>query len=87
MPNVGLPEMIVLLVIALMVFGPKKLPEMGRTVGKSLREFRRASAELRSELRLEDEPPRVPSAGSRTAGEAETPSEPSEPPPGDTPKT
>lgn len=90
MPNIGFPEMIVLLVIALMVFGPKKLPEMGRTVGKSLREFRRASAEFRSGLRLEDEPPRVPSPGSGTAGETETetetPSEPTEPP-GDTPKT
>lgn len=90
MPNVGLPEMIVLLVIALMVFGPKKLPEMGRTVGKSLREFRRASAEFRSGLRLEDEPPRVPSPGSEIGGATKTPSEttePTEPPPGDTPKT
>lgn len=87
MPNVGLPEMIVLLVIALMVFGPKKLPEMGRTVGKSLREFRRASAEFRSGLQLDEEPPRVPSPRSGTAGETETPSEPTEPPPGDTPKT
>jgi sec-independent protein translocase protein TatA len=87
MPNIGFPEMIVLLVIALMVFGPKKLPEMGRTVGKSLREFRRASAEFRSELRLEDEPPRVPSPGSGAAGETKTPSEPTEPPPGDAPNT
>lgn len=90
MPNVGLPEMIVLLVIALMVFGPKKLPEMGRTVGKSLREFRRASAEFRSGLQLEDEPPRVPSPGSGIAEATKTPSEPTEPtepPPGDTQKT
>ncbi|HZA27556.1 MAG TPA: twin-arginine translocase TatA/TatE family subunit [Actinomycetota bacterium] len=90
MPNLGFAEMIVLLVIALVVFGPKKLPEMGRTVGRSLREFRRASAEIRNELRFEDEPPRVPSPGSRSAGRTEAPpeaAETTEPPPGDAPTT
>jgi sec-independent protein translocase protein TatA len=88
MPNLGFPELILLLVIGLMVFGPKKLPEMGRTIGRSLREFRRASAEIRNELRFEDEPPRVPSPGSRSAGKTETPpetAETTEPPPGDAP--
>jgi sec-independent protein translocase protein TatA len=88
MPNLGFPELMVLLVIALIVFGPKKLPEMGRTIGKSLREFRRASAEIRNELRFEDEPPRVPSPGSRTRSTREAPpesSETTEPPPGDAP--
>jgi TatA/E family protein of Tat protein translocase len=88
MPNLGFPELMVLLVIALIVFGPKKLPEMGRTIGRSLREFRRASAEIRNELRFEDEPPRVPSPGSRNREASHTPpetAETSEPPPGDTP--
>jgi TatA/E family protein of Tat protein translocase len=55
--NVGPTELIVILLIALIVFGPKRLPEVGRTVGKSLREFRRASQDLRDELNLnlEDE--------------------------------
>jgi sec-independent protein translocase protein TatA len=90
MPNIGFPEVIMLLIIALVVFGPKKLPEMGRTIGRSLREFRRASAEIRNELRLEDEPPRVPSPGRRPAGEIRTPpktAETTEPPPGDVPET
>jgi sec-independent protein translocase protein TatA len=88
-PNLGFPELIMLLIIALVVFGPKKLPEMGRTIGRSLREFRRASAELRNELRFEDdEPPRVPSPGSRNRSAGEAPpetSETTEPPPGDAP--
>jgi sec-independent protein translocase protein TatA len=56
--NIGPAEMIVILVIALIVFGPKRLPEIGRTVGKSLREFRRATQDIRDEFegRLEDEP-------------------------------
>jgi sec-independent protein translocase protein TatA len=38
--NIGLPEILVVLVIALIVFGPKRLPELGRSVGKGIREFR-----------------------------------------------
>ena len=40
MPNVGAPELIVILVIALLVLGPKRLPEVGRSVGKGMREFK-----------------------------------------------
>lgn len=90
MPNLGFPELIMLLVIALVVFGPRKLPEMGRTIGKSLREFRRASAEIRNELRFEDEPPRVQNPARRPSGQAEAPPETAqttEPPPGDAPTT
>ena len=50
--NIGPTELIVVLVIALIVFGPKRLPEVGRTIGKSLREFRKASDELKDELSL-----------------------------------
>lgn len=53
--NVGLPEMLVILVIALIVFGPRKLPEIGGAVGKAMREFRRASSELTDELAREVE--------------------------------
>jgi sec-independent protein translocase protein TatA len=38
--NIGLPEILVVLVIALVIFGPKRLPELGRSVGKGIREFR-----------------------------------------------
>jgi sec-independent protein translocase protein TatA len=40
MPNIGLPEILVVLVIALIVFGPKRLPELGRSMGKGIREFK-----------------------------------------------
>lgn len=60
--NIGTPELILILVIALVVFGPKRLPEIGRTIGKSLREFRRASQDLRDEFQfsLDDDPPVTP---------------------------
>ena len=46
----GFPEMVVILVVALIIFGPRKLPELGRSLGKSINEFKRASNELRSTL-------------------------------------
>ena len=57
--SVGMPELIIIFVIALVIFGPRKLPELGRSLGKSLSEFKRASNELRStldeEIHLEDQ--------------------------------
>jgi sec-independent protein translocase protein TatA len=46
--TIGMPEMVVIFILALLLFGPKKLPELGRTFGKALTEFRRASNELKS---------------------------------------
>jgi sec-independent protein translocase protein TatA len=40
MPNIGLPEILIVLVIALIVFGPRRLPEMGRSLGRGIREFK-----------------------------------------------
>ena len=58
--SIGMPELIVIFVIALIIFGPRKLPELGRSLGKTLAEFKRTSNELRStleeEIRLEDRP-------------------------------
>ncbi len=48
MGPIGVPEMVAIFVIALLLFGPKKLPELGRTLGKAITEFRRASNELKS---------------------------------------
>jgi TatA/E family protein of Tat protein translocase len=48
MGPLGYPEMVFIFFLALILFGPKKLPELGRTVGKALTEFRRASNELKS---------------------------------------
>ncbi|MBK9065015.1 MAG: twin-arginine translocase TatA/TatE family subunit [Acidobacteria bacterium] len=53
MGNLGMPEMIFILVLALLLFGPKKLPEIGKQVGKALGEFKRASNDLKRTI--EDE--------------------------------
>jgi TatA/E family protein of Tat protein translocase len=74
MGPIGVPELIILLVVALIVFGPRKLPELGRSLGKSLGEFKRASNELRNtlddEIRAEEQrtpapPPAVSSTDPR----------------------
>jgi sec-independent protein translocase protein TatA len=51
--NLGVPELIFILVLALLIFGPKRLPEIGRTLGKGLTEFRRASNELKRSIETE----------------------------------
>jgi TatA/E family protein of Tat protein translocase len=60
----GFPELIFILVLALLIFGPKKLPEIGRTLGKGLAEFRRATDDLKrtinTEVALEEEKTRRP---------------------------
>jgi sec-independent protein translocase protein TatA len=48
MGPVGVPEMIVIFLVALVLFGPKKLPELGKTIGKAITEFRRAQSELKT---------------------------------------
>jgi sec-independent protein translocase protein TatA len=53
MGTVGVQEMIVIFVIALVLFGPKKLPELGRTIGKAITEFRRASNDLKATFERE----------------------------------
>lgn len=50
MLDIGLQELILIFVIALLVFGPKRLPELGRALGRAMREFRRASEEFRSTI-------------------------------------
>jgi len=47
MPSLGMQEIIVIFVLALIVFGPRKLPELGKTLGKGLAEFKKASNELK----------------------------------------
>ena len=53
MGPLGVPELIVIFVVALIVFGPRKLPELGKSLGKGLAEFRRASNELKATLEEE----------------------------------
>ncbi len=48
--GIGAPELIIIAVIALLIFGPSKLPELGKTLGKGLREFRNASSNLKDQI-------------------------------------
>jgi sec-independent protein translocase protein TatA len=70
--SIGMPELIIIFVIALIIFGPRKLPELGRSLGKSIAEFKRASNELRNtleeEIRLEEQ--RTALDASKTASQA-----------------
>lgn len=52
--NIGIPGLIIILVIALVIFGPKKLPEMGRAVGQTLKEFKKSTKELVEEDNSEE---------------------------------
>ena len=49
--GIGLPEMVVIFVLALLIFGPKKLPEIGRSLGKTLKSFQEASKEFEAEIK------------------------------------
>jgi sec-independent protein translocase protein TatA len=51
--SIGMPELVIVLVIALIIFGPRKLPDLGRSLGRSIGEFKKASSEL--QRTLEDE--------------------------------
>ena len=83
--NLGPSELIVIFVVALLVFGPKKLPELGRSLGKGLAEFRRASAELRGSLEREmqtiEQETHAQETASQTAHASETPAPDARPEP------
>jgi sec-independent protein translocase protein TatA len=53
--GIGLPEMALIMVVALLIFGPKKLPEVGRSLGKAIRGFQEASREFEGEFKREAE--------------------------------
>lgn len=83
--GIGVQELVVILVIALIVFGPKRLPELARSLGRGVAEFRRASTDLRQTLReAAEEPPAPPPPGAHApeipAGSGDTiaPPEPPE---------
>jgi sec-independent protein translocase protein TatA len=48
--NIGIPGLVLILVLALVIFGPKKLPEIGRAVGQTLREFKKSTKELTGDI-------------------------------------
>jgi sec-independent protein translocase protein TatA len=51
--NIGFPELLIILAIALLIFGPKKLPEVSKSLGRAIREFRRTSDEIKDKIEQE----------------------------------
>jgi TatA/E family protein of Tat protein translocase len=69
----GFPEMLFIVVLALLIFGPKRLPEVGRTIGKGMAQFRKATSDLKrtieTEIALETQEPRLPGRTTPTAAQ------------------
>ena len=84
--SIGVPELLLILVLALLIFGPKKLPDLGRTLGRSLAEFKKASNDLKRSLEEEVEDARRAVEPPPADGDAPTPNpdpyRPHEPPAG-----
>jgi len=78
MPMPGPVELIIILVIALLILGPGKLPDVGSALGKSIREFRKASSDLSDSVKVDTSPLPADSAKSSSTT-AESPNAPSEP--------
>lgn len=74
--SIGMPELIVIFVIALIIFGPRKLPELGKSLGRSIAEFKRASNELRNtleeEIKVDEQRQKAPAAPAPLAANAES---------------
>ena len=58
--GIGGPELVFIFILALLIFGPKRLPQIGRTIGKGMAEFRRASTELQRAVNTQLEEPETP---------------------------
>jgi TatA/E family protein of Tat protein translocase len=69
MGPIGWPELIILLVVVLIVFGPGKLPDIGNAIGRGVREFRKASNDLEESIRGDVKKPGEPAAPSAPATE------------------
>lgn len=73
--QIGMSELLVILVIVLLVFGPRKLPELARGIGKAMNEFKRAADDVKQELQIDYDRP----ARSQTPPTVAPPSNPTQP--------
>ncbi|MFL5679547.1 MAG: twin-arginine translocase TatA/TatE family subunit [Chloroflexota bacterium] len=76
MPTPGPLELLVILVIALVILGPGKLPDVGAALGKSIREFRKASSDIQDAARIDTSPMPPAAAPTAAAPTTTTPAEP-----------
>jgi TatA/E family protein of Tat protein translocase len=78
--SIGMPELVIIFVLALIIFGPRKLPELGRSLGRSIGEFRRASNELKStleeEIRVEEQKSTAPKSSTPSDAAPGSPADP-----------
>lgn len=58
LPHIGAPELLLILALALIIFGPGKLPDLGRALGRTVKEFRRSSEDLMEDSKMNTEPSR-----------------------------
>ena len=77
--SIGMQELIIIFVVALIIFGPRRLPDLGKSLGKSIAEFKRASNELRNtledEIRIDEQRQSKSAAPAPSAGPAPAPAE------------
>jgi len=75
--SLGMPELIVIFIIALIIFGPRKLPELGRSLGRGIAEFKKATNDLQSslerEINLEEQRPATPPPAASSARTEDVP--------------
>ena len=63
--SLGIPELLLIFIVALLVFGPKRLPEIGRTLGKALNEFKKATDDLKTTIEREVHADEIKQIGSQ----------------------
>jgi len=77
--NLGMSEILIILVIVLILFGPKKLPELARGLGQSIREFKKGASEIKQEFEqavdLDAPPPKAPAQQQQAAPAPQQPAE------------
>jgi TatA/E family protein of Tat protein translocase len=71
--GIGAPELIIILIIALIVVGPGRLPDLGSALGKSIREFRKAATDVKEATSLEEKPQSAPAPAAVAAAAATAP--------------